>query len=403
MHSKWIIFSTVLSGWMGIAVINPLMGPITRSMGLSELHAGLLIAITGIMVIVGSLYLGQKSDVWGRKKVLLIGMTGFTVTMLLFGICVQIGLAKQSNIINIFLLLMMIRLIQGLFFGAIPSTGQAYMADITTGKDRITAMSLISSTTGLGFVFGPILGALTAGFHIATPFFIIALITAVVTVWIWVSLANKKTSNNNGDNADAAKPILFSKVWLPLACSLLLTMSLSIMQVISGFYIQDMLHLTVKNATRYVGVFLSTAGLTLVFAQILIVNRFRWSPNKLMSIGLPIVCLGFVLLSISHEILYFLISFMLIGIGIGMSLPGSMSAASLIVDRTQQGKIAGMITALNGIGAVIAPLLGSFLYRFSPQVPFYTCILLLVGASLLIWTLGRKILKPFHTQVGENG
>jgi MFS family permease len=94
---------------------------------------------------------------------------------------------------------------------------------------------------------------------------------------------------------------------------------------------------------------------------------------------------------------------MLIGIGIGMSLPGSMSAASLIVDRTQQGKIAGMITALNGIGAVIAPLLGSFLYRFSPQVPFYTCILLLVGASLLIWTLGRKILKPFHTQVGENG
>ncbi|MXQ54240.1 MFS transporter [Shimazuella alba] len=394
MHSKWIIFFTVLSGWMGIAVINPLMGPIARNMGLTEMHAGWLIAITGIMVIVGSLYLGQKSDIWGRKKVLLIGMTGFTVTMLLFGIFVQIGLAEPSNLWAIFLLLLLIRLIQGLFFGAIPSTGQAYMADLTTGKERISAMSLISSTNGLGFVFGPILGALTAGFHIATPFFIIALITAIVTIWIWVSLVNKKSNSNNGENADIGKPILFSKVWLPLACSLLLAMSLSMMQVISGFYIQDTLHLSIKDATRYVSIFITTAGLALVFAQILIVNRFRWSPRKLMSIGLPIVCFGFLLLSISHEILYFFISFLLIGIGIGMALPGSMSATSLIVDRTQQGKIAGIITALNGTGAVIAPLLGTSLYQLSPQFPFYTCIFLLLGASLLIWTLGRKTLNP---------
>lgn len=401
MNPKWIIFSTVLSGWMGIAVINPLIGPITRSMGLSEMHAGWLIAITGIMVIVGSLYLGQKSDVWGRKKVLLIGMIGFTITMLLFGVFVQFGLTKPSNIGIIFLLLLLIRLIQGLFFGAIPSTGQAYMADLTTGKERIAAMSLISSTNGLGFVFGPILGALTAGYHIATPFFIIALITAVVTIWIWISLVNKKTISSNGENADIGKPIPFSKVWLPLACSLLLAMSLSMMQVISGFYIQDTLHLTVKDATRYVSIFITIAGLALVFAQILIVNRFRWSPNKLMSIGLPIVCLGFLLLSLSHEILYFFISFFLIGTGIGMALPGSMSAASLIVDRMQQGKIAGIITALNGTGAVIAPLLGTSLYQFSPQIPYITCIFLLLVASLLIWTLGRKILNPSNTQVGE--
>lgn len=402
MNPKWIIFSTVLTGWMGIAGINPLMGPIARSMNLTEIQAGWLISITAIMTIIGSLYLGRKSDVLGRKKILLIGMTGFTVTMILFGILIQIGLSNQSYIWIIFLLLMLIRLLQGLFFGAIPSTSQAYMADITTGKERLSVMSLIGSANGLGFVLGPMLGALTAGFYIATPFLVTAFLTAGVTIWLWVSLTNQKPTQNNSEKETIVKPIPFSKVWLPLACSLLLSLSLSMMQVISGFYIQDTLHLLVKDATRYVSIFITTAGLAFVFSQILIVNRVRWSPSKLMRIGLPIVCLGFLLLSISHEILYFFISFLLIGTGIGMTLPASMSAASLNVDQAQQGKIAGIITSCNATGSIIAPLLGTLLYQLSPQIPYYTCILLLLGASLLIWTLGGKMLNPSNYSAGEH-
>ncbi|MXQ54245.1 MFS transporter [Shimazuella alba] len=395
MNSKWIIFSSVLIIWMGIAVINPLMGPIARSMGLTEIQAGWLISIPAIMSIVGSLYLGRKSDILGRKKILLLGMTGFTITMLFFGVLVQMGLSNSTyiGIGMIFLLLLLTRLIQGFFAGAIPSTGQAYMADITTGKERLSAMALIGSANGLGFVLGPMLGALTAGFHFATPFYVSAFLTAGVTIWLWISLPNQKPINNLGEKENIVKPILFSKVWLPLVCSLLLTMALSMVQVTSGFYIQDILHLSIKDATRYLTIFITIAGLSVVFTQILIVKRFRWSPATLISIGLPIVFLGFFLLSITHQILSFSIAFLLIGIGTGMALPGSMSAASLMVDQTQQGKIAGMITAGNATGVVIAPLLGTYLYQFSPQSPYYTCIILLIGASLLIWTVGRRKLN----------
>jgi MFS family permease len=398
-NSKWIIFSSVLMSWMGIAVVNPLMGPIGRSMGLTDIQAGWLISITAIMSIVGSLYLGRKSDILGRKKVLMLGITGFTIAMFFFGVLVHMGLSNLTymGIGMIFLLLLLIRFIQGLFFGAIPSTGQAYMADITTGKERLSAMALIGSANGLGFVLGPMLGALTSGFHFATPFYVTAFLTAGVTVWLWISLPNKRPINNLGEKENIVKPILFSKVWLPLACSMILTMSLTIIQVTSGFYIQDLLHLSIKDATRYVTILITIAGLSVVFTQILIVKRLRLSPTKLISIGLPLVFLGFFLLSITHQILSFFIAFLFIGIGTGMALPGSMSAASLMVDQTQQGKIAGMITAGNATGSVIAPLLGTYLYQFSPQTPYYTCIILLIGASLLIWTVGRRKLNLLNS------
>ncbi|SHE88854.1 Predicted arabinose efflux permease, MFS family [Seinonella peptonophila] len=403
IHPKWIIFSSIFISWMGVAVNNPLMAPIARSMGLTEIQAGWLISITAIMSIIGSLFLGRKSDTLGRKKILLIGMTGFTITMFFFGILVQMGLSKPTliGIEKIFLLLLLIRLIQGLFFGAIPSTGQAYMADITTGKERLSAMALIGSANGLGFVLGPMLGAFTVGFHMATPFYISAFLTAGVTIWLWISLTNKKTHIYSDENESTAKPILFSKVWLPLACSLLLTMALSILQVTSGFYIQDTLHISIKAATRYVTILITIAGISVVLTQILIVNRFRWSPITLIRIGLPIVFIGFFLISITYGIFYLIISFLLIGIGTGMALPASMSAASLMVDKTQQGKIAGMITAANAAGSIIAPLLGTYLYHFYPQSPYYTCVILLMGASLLIWTVGRKKLNISSSEVGK--
>jgi MFS family permease len=398
MQPKWIVFFTVLSSWMGIAVINPLIGPVGRTMGLTEIQAGWLVTVTGVMVIVGSLYLGRKSDVLGRKKVLIIGMVGFTITLFLFAAGIFIGQEKLLTVWGIFLLLLIIRMIQGLFFGAIPSTAQAYMADITTGKERTGAMSLLGGANGLGFVFGPMLGALTAGIHITIPFFATALLTGIIAIYLQISLPNKEKKTIAIPNSDQGKNILLSKVWLPLTVSFLLAVALSTMQITSGFYIQDILSLTTKDTTHYVGIFISLAGISMVFAQLL-VNRFSWSPHRLMSIGLPVSCVGFLLLCTSNDIVLLSVSFIVIGLGIGLALPGAISAASLLVDVQQQGKMGGMITASNAIGAIIAPIFGTYLYRLSPQTPYYYCVVVLFIACLLVWALGRKIFTPKNVTV----
>lgn len=399
MNPKWIIFLAVLTYWMGLAVINPLMGPIARSMGLTELQSGWLISITAIMSIVGGMYLGRKSDTLGRKKVLLMGMIGLTIAMFIFAILVTLGLSHFASFGVIFFLMLLVRLIKGLFAGAVPTTGQAYMADITTEKERLSAMSLIGSANGLGFVLGPMLGALTAGFHMAAPFFITSIIAAGMTIWILISLPDKKPPNNTQEvqKTSEPKPIRFSRVWLPLVCCLLLTLVLNMVQVTTGFFVQDTFHFSIDQATRYVTMMITVAGLTVVFTQILIVNRVRWSPTTLIRTGLPIVCLGFLLLSTTHQMLYFSISFLLIGLGTGMALPGAVSSASLLVDQTQQGKIAGLVTSFNAAGAIIAPLLGTFLYQLSPGIPYYTCMSLIFVAALLILTIGKKTLAPINS------
>ena len=75
-----------------------------------------------------------------------------------------------------------------------------------------------------------------------------------------------------------------------------------------------------------------------------------------------------------------------LGIGQGLTRPGFSSGASLAVSPQLQGNVAGLVISANGMGYIITPLFGLFLYEFvDPSLPFWICVVLLISMALFVW------------------
>lgn len=155
-----VLFITLLIDMIGIGMIIPIIpilftdptSPSFLLAGYSRdaqyLLAGLLTAVFGLMQFLGAPILGELSDVYGRKRLLILGVGVLAISQLLFGFGVEIGSLW---------LLFISRAVAGLA-GANFSVAQASIADVTDPKDRAKNFGLIGAAFGIGFILGPILG-----------------------------------------------------------------------------------------------------------------------------------------------------------------------------------------------------------------------------------------------------
>ena len=158
--SLLIIFLTVFIDLVGFGIVLPMLPLYSKEFGASGLAAGGIVAAYSLMQFIFSPIWGRLSDRVGRRPVLLISTAGACISYSVFAIgCVE------KNV----LLLLASRLAAGIC-GANLSVASAYIADISPPEDRSKRMGLIGMAFGFGFIFGPVLGALSAGwFGVAGP------------------------------------------------------------------------------------------------------------------------------------------------------------------------------------------------------------------------------------------
>ena len=149
------IFFSVFVAMVGLMIIAPVMPPLIRELGLCETHSGLIISLGSIAMAVMAPVWGRRSDLLGRKPVILIGFLGMFVSYILFTLVMYAGLSKWISGTLLVVLLIVARAMVGLFIPAVPSSAQAYMADVTDEKGRSAGMALIGAANGLGLVLGP--------------------------------------------------------------------------------------------------------------------------------------------------------------------------------------------------------------------------------------------------------
>ncbi|WP_239551534.1 MFS transporter [Paenibacillus elgii] len=169
-------------------------------------------------------------------------------------------------------------------------------------------------------------------------------------------------------------------------------------QVTAGFYFQDKLGLSATETAQAVGAALFCIGFMMALVQFTVVRKNRLTPLKLLQLGVPVFAVGLVLLVSFSHIVTFFAAFALMGAGVGLAIPGFTSGASLAVAKHEQGAAAGMIAASIGIGSLLGPLAGTFLYRISPETPFWLLILLLALLTGYVWG-SRKIRGEQQTVV----
>jgi MFS transporter, DHA1 family, multidrug resistance protein len=376
------IFFSVFVAMVGLMIIAPVMPPLIRELGLSEIHSGLIISLGSIAMAAMAPIWGNWSDIKGRKPVILIGFLGMFASYVLFTVTLYAGLKQFISGGLLVTLLIATRAMVGLFIPAVPSSAQAYMADVTEEKERSAGMALIGAANGLGLVLGPAIAGAFALMSLIWPLYIGALLPLVAFIVVLLLIPTQQRKiQTKPPRVNPFQP----GVRIYLFAGLATMLSIVSMQVIGGFYFQDQLLLTTQETARMVSLGLMLSGVAMIVTQAFQMKKPKWQPKAMILAGSLLMVASMALFLFIISLFGFYLAFFLFGVGAGLMMPGFMAGASLAVAREQQGGVAGLVGAVQGAAAVIAPLLSTSLYKLDKHYPFafVVAFVLLMAITLL--------------------
>jgi MFS family permease len=383
MSPKGLLFITLFNSILGLSVLFPILAPLGRELGLSELQVGSLSASYALMQVLVSPAWGRLSERIGRKRVLLTGVLGFGVSFLAFALIADFGARAHLSTPVLFGCLLLARLVGGGFSSATLPTAQAYMADMTGRRDRTAGMAVIGAAFGLGVIFGPPIGAAFSLVSLLAAVYFSASVAFLNAAFVWFFLP-ESTRLVSGDPPNKTSHVA-GLVWPLLAIGFTLSLASVAMEQTISFYYQDRLHLSNHTTPRSVGMALGVYGLVAVFTQGFLVRRYKWPPLRLLVIGMPIALLGYLLLVFAHRFGMLTLALGAQAFGQSLAVPGVTAGMSLRVSEDDQGVVAGLNSSALGFGRMLGPLAGTGLYEFRAEYPYMlsAALIVIVMFSLL--------------------
>jgi hypothetical protein len=334
-----------------------------------------------------------------------MGVTGFVVSMLLCGIALFAGLHAWIGGALTFGAFAVLRAIYGGLGCATPSATQAYLASKTRRSGRVAALSALSSSFGLGTIIGPAVAPLFVLplVGLAGPLFAFSAIGLAVVVAILLWLPNDRFGRRSGHGAAMSYPSLATP---PTGASVLAATSprrtgrlkwsderirswivagvvaghaQAAILTCLGFFVIDRLHLSPSGSEGPISIVMMAGAVATLGAQWGLIPRLNLNPRALILWGALIGAAGLIGTMLSDDLYGITIGFAVASLGFGFTRPGFTAGASLAVPLAEQGAVAGVITAANGISYVLAPTIGISLYGLNHDLPFAAFALLLLG------------------------
>jgi len=359
---------------LGYGIFSPILPFYIESMGASGTVLGLLNASYAVMRLIFGPIWGSISDRIGRKRVLLIGIFGFGLTMVWFGLA------------NSLWMLFAARILAGILSSATAPTTMAYISDQTPEGELSKGFGRLSAAGGVGGILGPILGGMVAKKDLAAPFFIAAGLAAVSFFMATLFLPDSKPMGQFQIGKEKIldfenwKNALRGKAAKYFLLTFLSTSGLYIFSNIFGLYGLDRF----GYGTQQVGmVYMILAAISMLsVAMFAGPASKKFGDDGVIRYGLICASVCFVLLPIVKR---------LAGI---ISLTGVMGAAvslentSLISmisknSRSQQGMTMGLSNSFVSLGRIAGPLVGGALYDIDIAIPLYGAAFLMFIAFLL--------------------
>ncbi|GAB3396869.1 MFS transporter [Schumannella luteola] len=373
-----LVLGSVLVLYLGQMMLNPLVAPLARQIGLAEWQIGLMVSISAITVVVGSSFWGRRSVSWGRRPVLAISMFGGATALLLFAVLAQLGVLRALPTTVLFVLLVIVRgLLYGFMVSAAMPTAQAYIADTTeTEEQRRRGLGGLGAMQGLAMVLGAAAGGALAAFGLLVPIWIIP---GLVLVGALLVVTRLRRETRHELIADLPKVSARDRrVWPFLLAGFGAFTALGLIQILVGFLVQDRFHLDPNIAATVTGGSLLAAGIGMVLAQAIIARRVSWSPRTLLIVGVAIALAGFVSLPFDLGLPLFVVANAALGLGLGLAMVGYTVGPTLLVSKREQGGLAGLTASTTALTFVITPTLGTALYGVWGPLPIVVAIAVLV-------------------------
>ena len=368
-HAIAFIFITMLIDVMGFGIILPILPKLIATLGhtgmdeAARIGALLMFAYAGMQFLFAPL-LGNLSDRYGRRPVLILSLVGIGIDYTIMGLAPNLGW------------LFIGRILSGTA-GASFTTAAAYIADVSPPEKRAQNFGMIGAAFGVGFVIGPALGGQLGHYGVHLPFFAAAGLAAINAIYGFVVLKESLPADHRRKfelwRANPLGALIVLKrypVVLPL-CGVLILMRLAhdANPVVFSYY--TMLKFgwgprEVSWALVWVGVITAAAYSTLPrMAR-------RIGEDRSVYIGLAggaVSFLGYALSSKAWMIYAFMLPFGLVC----LVMPSLNAIMAREVGPKGQGELQGALTSGASLTSVFAPLiLGNLFAWFSgPRAPVY--------------------------------
>ena len=397
--SLLIVFLTVFIDLLGFGMVLPLLPIYAESFGVDEhgVTIALLMSCFSAMQFLFAPLWGRLSDRIGRRPVLMIGLAGSTFFYAMFGV---------ATVLHSLAGLFIARIGAGIA-GATISTAQAYIADSTTLATRARGMALIGAAFGLGFTFGPLLGAAALLFARSPqdigaspwPGFVAAALSGLALLLAALALPESlKKESTPAERTRFDLNSLKTAVTIPSIGLLLLT---SFISVLSFGSFETTISLLLRDPQRFnfsfvqVLYYFAFIGLVLTFAQGFLVRRLatRLPEAVLATSGAVVSMAGFVALalaSVRGEIAWLTVATIIEVTGFALVTPSLNSLISRRSDPARQGSILGVTQSVGSLARITGPMLAVPLFFVSPDAPYWVACGLMIAALMMVLMAARS-------------
>ena len=368
-----IIFLTIFVNLVGFGIIIPLLPFYAQTFGASPLTIGLLFAAFSACQLVAAPALGDLSDKYGRRPVLIFSLAGTVVSFVM--------LAMAHSIAMLFLA----RIVDGLSGGNI-STARAYVADITAPEDRAKAYGLIGAAFGLGFIMGPALSGVLATYSYTAPIWAAAGITLAATLmaWLWLPETVHRAAAGTGmpfrNLAEMLqRPGLRRMLWIDF----IYWFAFAIFQTTFALLVARRFGFNVSQ-TGYFFAGFGVLGAIVQGGAIRPIVR-RLGDKQTFILGLVCAAVGLVGATVAQTIVLFTLALIPLAFGIGFGHPTVSALVSRAGRSDEQGRVQGAAGAMESLGRTIGPVWGNAaLARYGDGMPYLSaaaCLLLTLVLS----------------------
>ena len=359
--------------YLGFGIIIPVLPEVIVQQGYGDIHVGGLLTVYALASFLTAPLWGRYSDRTGRKKLILIGLFGFSMSFFLFSIFIDnLALLYASRVVG------------GLFSGALYTAVTGFVADISSEEDRNKYMGFLGMSIGLGFIFGPAIGGLLGGISLSLPFLVSGILAFVLMGYAGLIL---KEPERTGEAVKRALlPKGGSKLWsyrirYLFLMSFMVTFLLAGLEATFQLFQIDQIQITPLQ----LGYLFVASGLVDAAIQGGVVRRIKNGQETKWIISAQVIAaVGLMLLPFTSNLVF-------AGVALSIFTAGNALARTALVSLTSKesggkyGTAAGMTYSMDNLGRIIGPLLFTWMLTMqSGAVYFLSATLSLLSIGLII-------------------
>ncbi|MGC2561524.1 MAG: MFS transporter [Nitrososphaeraceae archaeon] len=409
-------------GTLGFSIVLPFLVFLVMKFGGDAIVYGLLAATYPAFQLIGAPLLGRWSDIYGRKKVLLLSNVGTSVGWILFLFALFLPAEKSFTIDLTFLgtiiiiaplvLLFLARAIDGITGGNI-SIANAYLADLSSDETRSKNFGKMAISSNLGFILGPALAGILGGTIYGeilpvTAALVLSLVTLFVIGFLLREsrpLSEEILVPEEGTirkvfaqecrdcySTEGTKKPRFKDIFRLEHISFLLLLYFFIFLGFNIYYAAFPTHAAndLKWSITQLGIFYAVLSGIMVLVQGPILRKAlkKFSEEKLVVIGSLILGTNFILF-VSNNIVSVGGAVILFAVGNGLMWPSFMSILSRRAGSKLQGAVQGVAGSFGGLASIIGLILGGFLYSSIGAATF----LISAGIIYAIFVMSFRLMK----------